>query len=189
MLRNLTHVIAGCLFFQAAVSVASAADEPSAPAEYTYRVYGLFTDPREAELREVFKKQISEIEIVSIDMKSGEGTFKYNEEKLFGKGTKEQLIERFNNKLRGLTRSSFGIATRDETPADKLMEIEIQVIGLDCTACCYAASQIVYQKPGVKQARTNFKDGILTALVEKEKFNRTEAEEALKQQGVGIKTP
>jgi hypothetical protein len=186
MNRNLLLLIGGCLCFQ---SFAFAADEPNAPAEYTYRVYGLFTDPREKELREIFKTQIPEIEIFSIDMKTGEGTFKYNEEKLFGKGTKEQLIERFNNKLRGLTRGLFGISAREETPADKLEEIKIDVIGLDCTACCYAASQIVYQRPGVKQARTSFKDGVLTALVEKEKFNRTEAEEALKQQGVLIKTP
>ena len=60
---------------------------------------------------------------------------------------------------------------------------------LDCPACCYAVAQIVYQKPGVKQARADFKTGLLTAIVEKEKFDRMAAEEALKQQGVLLKSP
>jgi len=101
----------------------------------------------------------------------------------------EQIIERFDNKLREVSRSTFGIKPICATPRDKLQFIEIPVLGLDCKACCLAAYEAVYKLEGVEQATASFKDGLVTAWIDPQQTNREKLEAALKQRNVTLKPP
>lgn len=75
-----------------------------------------------------------------------------------------------------------------EVPKDKLARIEIEVVGLDCKACSYAAYRAIYQIEGVARATASFKDGKVTALIDPKETNRPALEEALKKKGVILKS-
>ena len=95
--------------------------------------------------------------------------------------------ERFDDLLRPASNYTFGIGPLCTTPKDKLTLVEIPVVGLDCKACCLAAYEAVYKIDGVERATASFKDGLITALINPEKTNRTALETALKMKGVTLK--
>jgi copper chaperone CopZ len=157
------------------------------PRTVTYRVTGLFNRDRENDLREAVKK-MTDVSIVSIDFDVAEVSFSYEPEKLFQKGTKEKdWLERFDNQLKQASSHTFGVKPLCTTPKEKLMRIEIGVVGPDCKGCCLAAYEFVAKIDGVEQATASFKDGLVTALIDPAKTNRAALEDALKKRQVRLK--
>ena len=70
---------------------------------------------------------------------------------------------------------------------DKLVRIEIGVVGLDCKACSFAAYNIVAGVDGVEQATCSFKDGLITALIDPAKTQKAVLEDTLKKRNVTLK--
>ena len=171
-----------CLFGVVGVH---AADEPQS---VKHRVTGLFSPDRQNDLREVLK-ELPDVKLVSIDYRNSEAMFLYDADKLFNRPKPEQISERFDNLLRSVSNSTFGIRSLVTTPKDKLEIIEIPVVGLDCKGCCLAAYEAIYKIDGVEQATASFRDGFVTALINPEKTNRAALEEALKMKRVELKAP
>jgi copper chaperone CopZ len=153
-----------------------------------YRVTGLFNREREADLQAAVKK-LPDVAVADIDLEHGEATFSYDPAKLFPKVQPKDIVERFDNLLKSASGQTFGIKPLSTTPKDKLVRIEIPVLGLDCKGCCLAAYDSIAKIDGVEQATASFKDGLMTALIDPDKTNRAALEEALKKRGVTLKTP
>ena len=171
----------------AAASLQAADESPAEPQPVKHRVTGVFSPDRQNDLREVLKK-LPDVKLVGIDYGNSEATFLYEADKLFNRPQPEQIPERFDNLLRSVSHSTFGIRPLRTTPKDKLALIEIPVVGLDCKGCCLAAYEAIYRIEGVEQATASFKDGLVTALINPEKTNRAALEEALKMRRVELKS-
>ena len=152
----------------------------------TFRVTGLFIPERQADLQEVLK-QIPEITLVNLDYKTAEGTFQFDSAKAFPGAKPEQIAAQFDQRLRGITNSTFGIKPPSTIPREKQKYVEIAVVGLDCKACCLAAYEIVYQLEGVEQATASFKQGLITAWIDPEKTDQAKLEMALSARNVQLK--
>ncbi len=165
-------------------STLPADDKPAVP-PVKHRVVGLFSPDRQDDLREVMTK-LPEVKLMSIDYKHAEAEFAYDAEKLFNRPNPEQLIERFDNLLRSHSAGTFGIKPLCTTPKDKLMLIEIPVLGIDCKGCSLAAYEAISGIEGLAQATVSFKESRVTALIDPEKTNRAAVEEALQKKGVEV---
>ncbi len=150
------------------------------------RLFGLFSPDREKDLRKI-TAEWTDIKLDSIDFKHAEGVFVFDAEKLFPKAKPEQIITNLDNKLRTASNSTFGIKPLSTTPKEKLVRIEIAVVGLDCKACSFAAYNIVAGVDGVEQATSSFKDGLIVALIDPEKTTKAVLEETLKKRNVTLK--
>ena len=153
-----------------------------------HRVTGLFNPEREADLRTAVQK-LTDVSIVSIDFDAAEVTFSYDVQKLLGKGTEKQLLERFDNMIRQASTHTFGIRPLCATPKEKLTRVEIPVLGLDCRGCELSAYESISKIEGVEQATCSFKASKMTALIDPEKTTKAALEEALKKRSVTLKTP
>lgn len=162
-------------------------DQPDKRSPISHRVTGLFSEEREADLREAFQK-LPAITLVSIDYENGEAAFNYDPKQAFPDAKPEEIIERFDNALRGASNYTFGIRPRCTVPRQKLELVEIAVVGLDCKGCCLGAYEAIYRVEGVERATASFKKGRVTALIDPDKTNRAELEKALKQRGVELKS-
>lgn len=156
------------------------------PPTMTVRVTGLFSKDREADLRELFKEW-PEIAIQSIDFDHAEVGLKFDAEKLFPKVKPADVIARLDDKVRGASNHTFGVRAVATTPRDKLTRVKIPVAGLDCKACCLATYEAVAKLDGVEQATASYKDGLVTALIDPAKTDRSKLEAALKQRNVTLK--
>jgi hypothetical protein len=164
---------------------------PSAtePANRTkHQITGLFSTDREQDLRDVVAK-LPEFKLAGIDFANAEAVFEYDPAKSFPGAKPEQIVERFDNLLRGASNHTFGVKPLRTVDRDKLKLVEIPVVGLDCKACSLGAYDAVYRLKGVECATASFKEGRVTALIHPDLTDRTELETALKQRGVQIKTP
>jgi len=163
------------------------ADDPSPETKpVKHRVTGLFSPDRVADLQLVFKEKIPEIQLVNVDYQHAEATFVYDADKLFNRPNPEQLIERFDNLLRGQTAGTFGIRAVCSIPREKLDYVEVPVVGLDCKGCSLAAYEAVFRLEGVEQATASFRDGLVTAWIDPEKTERSKLETALKQRNIQL---
>ena len=153
-----------------------------------HQITGLFATDREQDLREVFEK-IPQVKLVSIDFKNAEATFEYDPAKVFPGAKPEQIVQRFDNLVKGASNHTFGIKPLRSVPLEKLRLIEIRVAGLDCKACCLAAYEAVARIEGVERATASFRDGLVTALIDPQKTDRARLEAALKQRGVQLAAP
>jgi copper chaperone CopZ len=162
---------------------ASAADE-----SVTHRISGLFSPEREVDLRTALEK-IPEVHLVRLDYNFAEATFTYDPAKAFPGTKPADLIKRFDEKLRSVSRHTLGVQPLTTTSKDKLKRVEIPVAGLDCKACALAAYESIYKLEGVEQATASFKEGRITALIDPEKMDRAALESALKKRSVTVKTP
>ncbi len=151
-----------------------------------HQVTGLFSKDRIPDLQKTMQK-LPDIELVKIDFDTSEAEFRYDAGKLFPNATPDQIVEQFDNLLRNASRHTFGIKPICKTPREKLMLVEIPVVGLDCKACCLAAYEAIYKLEGVERATASFKDGLVTAWIDSEKTDRTKLEAALKQRNVTLK--
>lgn len=156
------------------------------PPTLTLRVTGLFSKDREADLRELFKER-PEIQIQSIDFDHAEVALKFDPEKLFPKAKPADVIARLDEKLKNASHHTFGVRAVATVPRDKLTRVKIPVAGLDCKACALATYEALAKLDGVEQATASYKDGLVTALIDPAKTDRTKLEEALKQRNVTLK--
>jgi copper chaperone CopZ len=166
-----------------------AAEEKSAtPATVTHRITGLFDRGREADLRATMEK-LPGIDVVSIDFDHAEATFRYEAKAVFPGTKPEDLLKRFDEKLRQASVNTFGVKPLCATPRDRLARIEIPVVGLDCRACSLAAYEAVAKLEGVAQATASFRDGKVCALIDPAQTDRAKLEAALKEKRVELKQP
>jgi len=150
-----------------------------------FRLYGLFSPDREADLRLVMQK-VENVTLASVDFDAGEATFEYNIKKAFGSPTPDQIPERLNNMLRGASNSTFGVKPLSSTPRDKLERLEIPVYGLDCKACSFACYKILAEADGVEYAAASFKEQKAVVLIDPAKTNRETLEKRLKEREVSL---
>lgn len=164
---------------------------PAAPRDIKHRVTGLFLAERADDLQKVVASlpATAPVKITSIDYDRAEVVFNYDPDQLFGKIDPAKYAERFDQILRGASRSTFGILPLCEIPDDKLEKVEIPIVGLDCKGCAYAAYRGVYEIAGVERAQASFKLGKVTAWIDPAKTNRAALEESLKQRGVDLMVP
>ena len=165
-------------------SLVTGKDEPKVE-RLTYRVTGLFSPDREADLREAFK-ELDDFKLVSVDFKEAEITVEFAPGKLFPGQKPDRVTELVDEKVRSVTRHTFGVKPRRTIARDKLQEVVIPVRGLDCKACALAAYEAVAQVDGVYQATANFTEGRVTALFDPSKTDKTKLEEALRKRNVNV---
>jgi len=170
----------------AALCLLAADDKPAMPQTVRHQVTGLFSPDRVDDLREAMV-EMPDIKLISVEYDKAEAVFEYDPAKAFVGAKPDQVVERFNNTLRGVTRGTFGIKPLAALPPDKLQRIEISVVGLDCKGCSLGAYEAVYKLDGVERATASFKTGLVIALVDPTKTNRAALEEALKQRRVELK--
>lgn len=170
-----------------AASASSLAEEkPTAKQEFKHQVTGLFSRERIPDLQSTIQS-LEGMELVKVDFGTAEAVFRYDPQQVFPGAKPEQIVERFDNKLREASRSTFGIKPLCATPPDKLQQIDIPVLGLDCKACCLAAYEAVYKLAGVERATASFKDGLVTAWIDPAQTDREKLEAALKQRNVTLR--
>jgi len=151
-------------------------------------LFGVFSPDREKDLRKITDTW-TDIKLDSIDFKHAEGVFVFDAEKLFPKAKPDAIITNLDNKLRAASNSTFGIKPLSTVAKEKLVRIEIAVVGLDCKACSFAAYNIIASIDGVVQATSSFKEGLITALIDPNKTQKAVLEETLKKHNVTIKQP
>ncbi len=179
--------LAASAFLFAALLLAD--DKPAAKAErFTYRVYGLFAPDREKDLKEAFK-ELPDVALVAVNFDDGEITVEFVPAKAFPGAKPEQVLERLDQKLRSETKSTFAVGPRRMIARDKLEQVVIPVVGLDCKACSLAAYEIVARLDGVAQATASFKEGKVTALIDPTKTDQAKLEDALRKRGVQLVKP
>ena len=175
-----------------AASLASGFAEPddkqAKPERVTYRVLGLFSPDREKDLQEAFK-ELPDLTLVSVNFDDAEITVEFFPAKAFPGAKPDQLVERFDQKLRSVTRSTFGVKPKRTVARDKLEQIVIPVAGLDCKACCLAAYESISGIDGVMQSTASFKEGRVTALIDPTKTDRSKLEDSLRKRGVQVGKP
>ena len=157
--------------------------------ELTLRVTGLFSKDRVKDLRRAVEK-IERVEIKSMDYETAKVTFIFEtgDEPFKPNAAPEQIRSAIDSKLKNATRHTMTALLPAEIPKDKLSRIEIDVAGLDCKACSYAANRAIYQLKGVARATASFKDGKVTALIDLQETKRLALEEALEKKGVALKS-
>ena len=156
------------------------------PPKFKHQITGLFSPDREADLREVVL-QLPDVKLLAIDYATAEATFTYDPAKAFAQSKPEQIVERFDNQLRAASFHTFGVKPLRTAPLNKLTQVEIPVVGLDCKGCCLGAYEAIYRIDGVERATASFKLGLVTALIDPAKTNREALEAALKQRNVELK--
>ena len=169
-------------------AVAAADVQPPGPQVFKYRVLGLFAPNRQDDFREVMK-EIPEITVEEIDFETSEANFKFDPLVAFPTVKQDKYIERFDNRVRTITRGMFGIRAVCEIPRDKLKFVEIPVVGLDCQGCSLAAYEAINKMEGVEQATASFKEGRVTAWIDPAKTDREALEAALKKKNVQLTAP
>ncbi|MFO0797510.1 MAG: heavy metal-associated domain-containing protein [Gemmataceae bacterium] len=169
--------------FAAAVAGAQIPVLPAGP--YTYRVTGLFSKEREADLRAAFET-LPEFKLTKVSFDDAELTVEFAPAKLFPGQKVERVTELVNDRLRGASGHTFGLKPRRTVPREKLQQVVIPAAGLDCNACCLAAYEIVAAVDGVEQATASFKEGRITALIDPARTDRAKLEEALTKRGVKV---
>lgn len=165
----------------------SAEDAEGAPKGVRHQITGLFMPEREEDLREAVAL-VPGVKLLAIDFKNAEATFEYDAARAFPGAKPEQIVERFDQKLRDASQYTFGVKPLRSMPLEKLKRVEVPVAGLDCKACALSAYESVYRLPGVESATASFKEGKVTALIDPEKTNEAEISKALKQRGVTLKS-
>lgn len=171
------------LLLLASSAEVTADDQTVSEKQMTFRVTGLFSPDREADLKEVMK-ELPEIALVRVDFKTSEAVFEFSSPQAFPGAKPEQIVERFDNRLRTLTRGTFGIREVCSIPREKLKFVEIPIAGLDCKGCSLAAYETVYRLEGVEQATASFKDRLVTAWINPEKTSRDVLEAALRKRNI-----
>ncbi len=166
----------------------SADDKPAEPKLIKHQITGLFCPEREQDFKVLCEQKLAKFKLVSIDYANAEATFDYDPAKEFPGAKPEQVIERFDNEVRNVSRHTFGVKPLRTIPKEKLKLIELPIVGLDCKACSLAVYEIIFRLKGVEQATASFKSSKATALVDPEKIDQTEIEMALKQRGVTLKS-
>jgi hypothetical protein len=167
------------------VGTVAADDKPAKVERFTYRVTGLFAPEREKDLRTGFE-ELPDFKLIAVNFDDAEITVEFAPTKVFPGQKLERIVELVSDKVRSVTRHTFGVKPRRTVERAKLERIVIPAAGCDCKACCLAAYEAIAQIDGVEQATESFKDGRITALVDPTKTDRTKLEDALCKKGVEV---
>lgn len=169
------------------MGISAQADEPAVGVRtHKHQVTGLFAKSREQDLRELVL-QIPGVKLVAIDFATAEISLEYDVEKQFPGAKPEQIVERLDAQFRDRSRHTFGVKGLCALPAEKLQQVEIPVVGLDCKACCLGAYEAIFRLPGVETATASFQEGLVTARIDPSKVDKNRLEMALKERGVQLK--
>jgi len=164
-------------------------EPPAAKAEkFTYRVYGLFSADREQDLREAFK-ELPDVTLLAVNYDDGEITVEMVPAKAFPGAKPEQVLERLDQKVRTETRSTFALGARRTIGRDKLEQVVIPIVGLDCKACSLAAYEMIAKLEGVDRVTASFKEGKVTALIDPTKTDKAKLEDVYRKRGVTLGKP
>jgi copper chaperone CopZ len=169
-----------------AASPELAGEEPTGTKPVKHQITGLFCPEREKDFKDLCEKKLPRFKLIRIDYESAEATFDYDPAKEFPGANPDQIVERFDNEVRGASRHTFGVKPLRTTPKEKLKLVEFPIVGLDCKACSLAVYEIIYRLKGVEQATASFKLGKATALIDPEMIDRAEIEKTLKERGVTL---
>jgi len=161
-------------------------DKPDESKLVKHQITGLFCPEREQDFKDLCMAKLARFKLVSVDYANASASFDYDPTKEFPGATPEQVIERFDNEVRNASRHTFGAKALRTTPREKLVLVEIPIVGLDCKACSLAVYEIIYRLKGVEQATASFRLGKATALIDPEKTDRATIEKALKDRGVTL---
>lgn len=156
------------------------------PRVIKHQITGLFSPERVPDLRQVFQT-LPEFKLIDIDYQTAEASLEYDPATAFPGATAEQIVERFDSKLRGASRHTFGIKPLC-TNREKLRLVEIPVAGLDCKACCLAAYESIYRIEGVEQATASFRIGLVAAWIDPATTDQAALEAALRKKEVQLRT-
>lgn len=152
-----------------------------------HQVTGLFCLDRVRDLEKTMEK-LPGVILVSVDFDKAEAEFRYDSAALFPNQPAEKVVQELDNRFRNASRHTFGIKPLCQKPRDQLQLVKIEVLGLDCKACCLAAYESVYKLEGVEQATASFKDGLVTAWIDPAKTNQEKLEDALVKRNVTLKS-
>jgi copper chaperone CopZ len=181
--------ISKLLFALAGLALAgSALSAEPRPERFTYRVLGLFSADREADLREAFKG-LAELALVAVNFEDAEITVEFVPGKAFPGAKPEQLADRVSDRVRSATHSTFAVKPRRTVAREKLQQVVIPVAGCDCKACCLAAYEAVAALDGVEQVTASFREGRVTARIDPARTDRTKLADALRKRGVAVGKP
>lgn len=154
-----------------------------------YRVLGLFSPDREADLKES-AKELKDVKLLTVDYATAEAEFSYDSDGKDFKGRKpEQILKQIDEMLKRASSHTMGVKPLSTVPREKWQKIDIGVVGLDCKGCSLGAYWAVYDLDGVEQATASFKTGLVSVWIIPEKTNRATLVEALKKKNVQIKEP
>jgi copper chaperone CopZ len=186
---RLSTRLAWCLCLTSATLATSLrADDPATePKVMKHQVTGLFCPEREQDFKELCAEKLAKYKLVSIDYANAEATFAYDPAKEFPGAKPEQVIERFDNEVRNVSRSTFGIRPMRMKSREELQLAEFLIAGLDCKACSLAVYEILLRQKGVEQATASFKTGKATALFDPQVIDRATLEKSLRERGVTLK--
>jgi hypothetical protein len=151
-----------------------------------YRVIGLFSPEREADLREAAEK-MADVTLTEVDYPRGEVVFTYDPGGILKGAKPEQVRTHLENSLKNASNHTFALKALSEIPREKLHRVEIAVGVLDCKACGYGLYLAVMNADGVEQAQVNVKKGMVTAWLNPEKIDRAQLVDLLKKREVRIR--
>ncbi len=188
--RSTKYLVAFVVLFSGLASVQGepAQTKPKEVVKIRLQITGFFSPDREADFRKLCAEQ-TRVKLIDVKFKEAEAEFEFVPADTWPDYKPDNGIQLFNNYLNGISRGTFGAKPLCQIPKDKLKLIDINVEGLDCKGCSFAAYQMIFRLPGVEQATASFKSGKVTALVDPQKIDRSALETALKKGGVTIKTP
>ncbi|MFT5467224.1 MAG: copper chaperone CopZ [Verrucomicrobiales bacterium] len=156
--------------------------------EIQCRLLGLFQPDRAEDLRLLVEEQMPDVALVGVDFATAIATFRADAENAFPNAkTPEKILEQLDQKLRSESQGTFEARPLSTTPVDKLEEVKIPILGLDCKGCSYGAYVAVYKIEGVEFASASFREGLVVARFDPEKTSLAALEEALSKKRISIK--
>lgn len=153
---------------------------------FNVQVTGLFVRDRVDAFLDLLKK-VPEVRLQNLDFDKSEARFAYDPEcDLFRNAQPAQVIERCHNRIQQLSRSTLGVRAVSSLPREQWQRLELQIAGLDCMACSYAAYDVILRIEGVEQAMASFRDGKATAWYNPSVTDRDRIIAAMKQRQVVV---
>ena len=146
------------------VSASNAQDEPGHE-EATFRVLGLFMKVR-VEAFEKAVEELEDLEVVSVDFKTGEAKLRLSGSLRLQKGDREKQLRSLNERVRIATKGAFEIAAAQVRPLSKRKKVTIAIKGHDCLGCSFGAYRAVYKLKGVYRVNADFGGGQLIAWID-----------------------
>lgn len=167
-------------------------DKPATAASATekpvmkHQITGLFCAERVEDLRAVCRDKLARFSLQDIDYENGEATFRYDPQKEFPGANPQQVIERFDQELRNVTRHTFGAKAIRGKTKQELQRVEFMIAGLDCKACSLAVYEMLYRQPGVEQAQASFRERRAVAWIDGTMTDRATLLKLLRERGVTV---
>src|SRR4051812_42387079 len=99
-----------------AILPVAAAPADDQPRQGRYRITGLFSPARAADLREAFER-LPEVKLIAVDYENAEATVEYVPAKAFpGAKNPDEVVKQFDSRLRSVCYGTFGVRPLSGTP-------------------------------------------------------------------------